>query len=293
MMVTAGVAGAIFLSDGAPQRFSPQALQLFAAKDDHNQQRARCHSNEWMTIDYKDNCVFGAPGVEPVAAVWGDSAGAELVVALGEAAAERRQAVMQITSSGCPPSIDYQLQDQRLCISHNRRTLEHLAQDARIRTVVLAANFSRYPWQDQPRFRAGLTRSVETLTAAGKRVVLTQPPPNPWFAAPSALGLVAHRGGDLETIGISRKQYDMENREAISFLDDLARRTGAMVFRPADALCTLTFCPAFEAGTGVLYFNGNHISVTGARVAISRFPFSAFPAPGKSELTGLKGTDGE
>ena len=52
-------------------------------------------------------------------------------------------------------------------------------------------------------------------------------------------------------------------------------------------LCDETFCPVYERGVGVLYFNANHISVTGA-VRGKRFPFSVFP-PARDELTGFKG----
>ena len=178
--------------------------------------------------------------------------------------------------------------DQDLCIAHNRSTLDDLVEDDRIHTVIVAENFARYPLQDQPRFRAGLARSVEALAAAGKTVVLAYPQPIPWFEPPSALGLMAHRGENIETLGITRLRHNTDNRDEILFLDDLARRTGAVKFRLVDALCDATFCPVYKRGVGVLYFNANHISVTGARYAVSRFPFSVFP-PARDELTGFKG----
>jgi hypothetical protein len=61
----------------------------------------------------------------------------------------------------------------------------------------------------------------------------------------------------------------------IAFFDDLAQQTGALPYRLTDALCTNAFCPAYDPEFGALYWDGNHISVSGARLAVTRFPFDA------------------
>jgi peptidoglycan/LPS O-acetylase OafA/YrhL len=282
MASIAAVAGAILLSGGAPSRFSPQAQQMFASAEDYNHRRDECHGDEDHRIAYEANCVLGAAGAEPSAAVWGDSAGAELVVALGEAMARRGQAVMSITYSACPPGPDYHLPERPYCATHNRLTLQRLTHDARIRTVVIALNFARYPNEQQPQVYAAVTRSVEALRAAGKTVVLAYPFPNPWFESPRVLGLRLVRGEPLDTVGVPFAQYMADQGAAVAFLDALAARTGAVPFRMTDALCDGAFCHAYLPGSGVLYFNGNHISVAGARLAMTRFPFTALPAPSAS-----------
>ena len=278
MACTVLVAAVVLLSGGLPSRFSPRALAMFAGAEDHNPFRRQCHNTDRRQIAYADNCLFGTEGVSPVAAVWGDSAGAELVVALGEIMSRRGQAIMQITASGCPPALDYQLPEQSNCVAHNARTLEHLVHDDRVSTVIVALNFTRYSARDQPRVRAGLTRSIEALSAAGKSVVLVYPFPNLWFQAPSLLGFLEQRRQSLGAVGIRYAQYEEENADAVPFLDALARRTGAVTFKPADVLCDRSFCPAFLPGRGVLYFNHNHVSVTGARLSLSHFPFEAIPS---------------
>lgn len=280
MACTSAVAGLILLTDGLPSRFSPQALALFASAEDYNRRRDQCHSSERRPIAYANNCVFGAAGADPIAALWGDSAGAELVVALAEDMAPRGQAIMQITSSGCPPALDYQLPERSTCVTHNDETLEQLVRDDRIRTIIVTLSFMRYPASDHPRIRAGLARAVETLTASGKIVVLAYPFPNPQFEAPSVLGLKEQRGEPLDLVGVTFAQYERENRNVIAFLDALSRRTGAAAFRPVDGLCDRSFCPAYVPGVGVMYFNYNdvsHVSVTGAHVAADHFPFAAIP----------------
>lgn len=272
--VTAAVAGAIYLADGFPERFSPRARALFAAAEDYNRDRDHCHGPMDHEIAYDNNCLFGAREATPHIAVWSDSAGAELVVAMGEALAARGQSVIEISASACPPVLGYALTDETpTCIAHNDSTLAHLLADARITTVVLALNVARYPETDQ--LFAALDRSVRALRSGGKTVVLAYPAPNPWGDPPRELGLRAARGAPIETAGVSLRDYRADNAEAIVFYDGLVQRTGAIAFRPADAVCTDTFCPLYRPGLGVLYFNGNHLSVTGARLALERFPFEA------------------
>ncbi|MBL8536238.1 MAG: acyltransferase [Hyphomonadaceae bacterium] len=280
MLVTSAVALGVMKLDGAPQRFSPQAQNLFAAVGDHNQRRRECHSNEDDPIPYSRNCVFGAEGAEPVAAIWGDSAGAELAVALGQILAERGQAVMEITSSACAPAVDYQLPERPTCAAHNHETLENVLRDDRLRVIILSVNFARYPAPERPRLFSEIETIVTRLRAAGKTVVLEYPAPNPWIEAPRVLGLMAARGQPLESAGLAYAAYIEENGPGIAFYDDLARRTGALPFKPAEVVCDGAFCPVYRPGIGVLYFNGNHLSISGARYALSAFPFDALPLPG-------------
>ncbi len=278
MAVASLTAALIFLSGGAPQRFSPQALALFNGAEDYNHRRDQCHSNEGIPVTYAQNCIWGA-NTPPVAAVWSDSAGAELVVAMGEVLAPRGQSVMEITSSACPPAMGYQVSDRTTCIAHNDETLPALVQDDRIQTVIIALNFARYPTPERARVYAGVSQAVRTLRAAGKTIVLTYPTPNPWFESPRVLGLRYARGEDLDSIGVPLETYRADNADALAFVDALARETHAYVFRPTDALCDAEFCHSYLPEEGVLYFNGNHISVTGARLAMRRFPFESLPPP--------------
>jgi peptidoglycan/LPS O-acetylase OafA/YrhL len=276
-LVSAG-ALAIRAAEGAPARFNPAAQALFAAAEDYNRRRGDCHSDVDHPIAYADNCLFGARDAAAGFAVWGDSAGAEFVVALGEALEPRGQAAMQITSSACPPALGYQLLPERPdCIAHNAETIDHLKRDARVRTVLLSLNFARYPWDERSRVLAGLERATTALQAAGKTVVLVYPFPNPWFNTPNLLGWRAQRGAPLNTLGVPFETYARDNHEIIAFLDDLSQRTGAVRYRLSDALCSQDFCPAHDPAYGALYWDGNHISVAGARLAMTHFPFEALP----------------
>lgn len=274
MAAGAASAAALFVVDGLPQRFPPEANRLFAAAEDFNRLRDACHAGDDERIPYDRNCLLGTGA--PVAAVWGDSHGAELAAALAERAARHGASVMQITSSACPPALDYTLPDRPYCLAHNAETFARLAGDARMRTVVFAANYPGYPREDWPRLSAGVARAIEGLRAAGKETALLYPTPTFTYDPPAALGVIAARGGDPRAFALPRSKYESTNSATIAFLDRLSGRVGAVKLSPADALCDDAECRAYDAALGALYFNANHLSVTGARLVAAGAPEAMF-----------------
>jgi peptidoglycan/LPS O-acetylase OafA/YrhL len=293
-MMAAGtaVAGVLALSNGLPSRFSPETLRLLASADDKNHRLAECHNSEIREIPYDRNCIFGDPKASPTAAVWADSHGGELVVALGERLAKSGRSIMQITSSACPPALDYQPRDRPLCIAHNRSTFERLTHDQRIGTVILAANFIRNSPADWPRLSSGFARAVEGLRAAGKKVIVVYQIPIQPFDPPIGLGLSNAFGRPLHDYGIKSAEFAAETRDINEFLDRLSTRTGSIVFRPERVLCDEVVCHAYSESLGSLYFNSEHVDLVGARLLLDSFPFDILvqsPAAGpKTEAIGTE-----
>jgi peptidoglycan/LPS O-acetylase OafA/YrhL len=275
MFAGALVAAIIAKLDGLPNRFSPPALAIFAQAADSNPERARCHNQVDALRPYAENCTFGADGAAPSWAMWADSHGTELVVALGEQLAAHGQSAMEITGSACPPALDFATVRKPLCGAQNQISLDGLIADENIETVVLAVNYVNYQRADWPPMAAGFTRAVEALTRAGKRVILIYPIPVFTLDAPAALGLLQQRGQDPGDFGISRAAHDRANRDAIALLDALAARTHALVVRPTDIFCDERLCRAFGRQASVLYFNRDHLSLAGARLLTERIPLDA------------------
>lgn len=272
MATATAVAGLVFFAHGLPSRFDARAHALFAQSESFSPRRWECHNFLHELRSYDSNCVLGAPGAEPHYAVWADSHGVALAFALSERLAPRGEAVMEITGSGCPPSQDYSRLDQPLCAEQNAITLAGLTRDERIGTVIFSVNFAAYPRQQWPDVLAGLTRSVEAVAAAGKRVVLVYPIPVFDYDVPSALGMLAARGADPASYALSRAHFDATNATAVAHLDVLRRRVGAIAIHPENALCGRTRCPAYVAGHGALYYNKDHLSVEGGRLVAELIP---------------------
>ena len=289
-MMAAGtaVAGVLALSNGLPSRFSPETLRLLASADDYNHRRAECHNSEIREIPYEKNCIFGDIKVPPTAAVWADSHGAELVVALGERLAKSGKSIMQITASACPPALDYQPHDRPLCMAHNRSTFERITHDQRIGTVFLAANFIRNSPADWPRLSSGFTRVVEGLRAAGKEVIIVYQIPVQPFDPPTGLGLSNALGRPLHDYGIKSAVFAAETRDITEFLDRLSNRTGSTAFRPERVLCDEVVCHTYSESLGSLYFDDEHVDLVGARLLVDSFPLQSLvqsPATGPKAAT--------
>jgi hypothetical protein len=255
------------LSQGYPQRFAPATLALFAASEDFNPRRAACHGDNGAPIPYARNCIFGSPGAAPDLAVWGDSHGAELLVPLGERLQKEGRAALQITASACPPVLNYPVNDRPHCEAHNAQTLTGLLADPRIKTVVLATNFSGYRHHAYARMLGGYQATVARLRSAGKRVVVVGPIPDLDFDPPALLGIRHAWQQSPMDIGLPVQTYRAVNQEAFSMLSRISSSAQDMVY-PQSVLCGAAVCRSYDQSQGVLYFNSNHLSLTGARLLV-------------------------
>ncbi|MES2494870.1 MAG: acyltransferase family protein [Pseudomonadota bacterium] len=268
MAATTALAMAVVLTKGLPQRIDPVGRTFVAAAGDSSPFRTACHSGEHDVIPYARLCRFGDRRAVPDTLVWGDSFGAELVVALGEKLAPERRSVLQITASGCPPALGYTPRDRPGCAAYNAARLAQLTDDPRIREVVLVVNYLGFmadtPDQ-QHSLLAGIERTAQALHAQGKGLSLVYPIPRMPFVAPTALAMQQLRGGDPGRFGQQRDDFDRGASPVSTWLDRIARETGARRIVPAQRLCGPRLCPAYMPGAGVLYFDHAHLSLAGAR----------------------------
>jgi hypothetical protein len=265
--------------DGLPGRFNQASLRLFAAEDDYSPYRWACH--DFLTSQvraYAQNCVLGARRSTPHLAVWADSHGVELSAALAGRLAARGQSVLQLSASGCPPSLDYSRFDMPRCAAHNAATLEALESDARIQTVVIATNYLSYPHRDWPRIFAGQERALAALAAHGKHIVLVYPIPVFDYDVPTALGILRAYGAPLSDFAISRTRFESEVAEGTAFLDRERDLINAASVHPIEILCDAILCPGYRSDIGVLYFNHDHMSQSAAK-AVAADMFATDGAP--------------
>ncbi len=285
MMVGCTVAGALAFSNGLPSRFTPETLRLFASANDYNHRRAECHNPDNREIPYEKNCLYGDPSAAPVAAVWGDSHGVELVMALGERLANSGRSIMQITASSCPPALDYESPHRPLCVTHNRHVFERITQDERIGTVVLAADFIGNTVTDWPALSAGFARVVEGLKKAGKTVIIVYQIPVQPFDPPIGLGLSRAHGRPVDDYGVTLQDFTQQVRRTTEFLDQLAHRADALIFKPDSILCDRKVCHSYAESLGSLYFNADHIGSVGARLLVRSFPMDELTRPAAVRLS--------
>ncbi|MES1199435.1 MAG: acyltransferase family protein [Pseudomonadota bacterium] len=269
-----GVCALAINSDGFPQRFGPAALTQFSAAEDFSPRRSVCHNLLARVRPYGAACVFGDPAATPHMAVWSDSHGAELAVALGERLAERGQSLVAFTASSCPPAIGFAAGEQPKCEPQNAETYRGLINDPRIGAVVFAVNFMAYRDSEWPALSAGLSRAIESVAASGRHVVIVLPTPVFAYDPPSAMGVLAQHGADPRAFHIARNAFAQMTARGAALLRREAGRVHADLVDPAEMLCDSQNCYAYRADRGALYFNRDHLSMAGARIVAAQFPFS-------------------
>lgn len=247
-LVICVIGGGLAATHGWPSRFTADQRAVLAAHDDISPSREPCHIQQGDP-DPASACVLGQG--EPHAALWGDSHGVEMALALSE----RAGALRSITYSSCSPAPGWTSLTQPLCRAHNDRVMRYLAAAPAIRTVYLAAYYSTSI--DNPAFRAGMRRAVAGLLQAGKHVVVIGPTPAEGTADVPAIMV---RTGLTR---IPRSRYETSQAPVIAFLAQL-RSMGATVWMPADVMCDPATCMLATAGHPVL-FDRQHLSMAGAR----------------------------
>lgn len=280
MACMAALCAVVFLNHGFPDRYSKQSRLYFAASNDFNPLRNRCHSDQGSGIPYEKSCAFGAPGATPAIAIWADSHGAELAVALGDRLGPMHSSLIEITASACPPVLGYSDVHRPGCARHNDEIVHKLTSDNRIGEVVVLANFGTYPTAQSAGFQQAFENTMRALHQAGKRIIIFDPIPVFNYDAPTALGLIYAKGGNPKSFGLPMAEYRKKNASYISLIDRVAKDTGAVVIPTSDLICRQDLCPALDDQQEVLYYNEDHLSVTGARKLAMGIPLNALvPLP--------------
>jgi peptidoglycan/LPS O-acetylase OafA/YrhL len=134
--------------------------------------------------------------------------------------------------------------------------------EKRIKTVILAAYWSYYAASDQ--FKADLLATVRAFTAAGAKVYVLEDVPAPEFDVPRFAALTSLRHGDLEQLGLSRRQYAMTESEINKAFEEIPR-TGVTLLDPSTYFLNRQGIYGVIKNGQILYADSHHLSVEGAR----------------------------
>ncbi|MGV8930413.1 MAG: acyltransferase family protein [Brevundimonas sp.] len=256
----------IYNLNGLPQRFNAPERALFAAVEDYNPDRDRCHKRSSAELPYDQTCIYGDRSVAPSVAIWSDSIGAELAPVLGEALAGRSQALRSITASGCPAGQGGVGGGN--CGPHRAQILAGIKADPNLRTVILVASYLGYAKEPGSGMPETMLAAAAELKAAGKQVVIILPLPVFEFDPPSEAGLALRFGRDPAAVGLGTAEYDRANAVLVARLSAFAAEHDIAVLNSRDLLCRADLCPVYDPDVGMLYFDHVHLSLTGARLLV-------------------------
>ena len=246
-------------------RFAPRALDLAAGRSDISPERGRCHDT---AMRGQAPCLLGAQGATPDTLLWGDSHGVELAHILSLDAWAQGRALLQQTTSSCPPVLDWRGARDPRCARANADLFAMLRARPEIKRVYLAAFWASGAFAD-PDALARLDRTIAALTKAGKQVAVIGPVPPQPFDVPRRLAHAAGREGAV----MGRDSATM--RPMIAGWDALMARwraRGVRLIDPRARLCPTGPCAIIAYGRP-LYFDSHHLSVAGARLVLRGEPY--------------------
>lgn len=238
-------------------------------------------------------------GAAPTTVVWGDSHAATYAAALEELARPRGRAVRLFAHGrgGVPPLPGVERVDRGGAdgAAYHEEVLRLVESEPAVDTVVIAARWALYllgptpgeggrrpllvghpgdaadPWALVSR---GLGEVIARLRRAGKTVVLVGPTPEFEVDVPRALGLMAARGEEPEGLVVTEAAFLARQGRVLELLDAHAG-PGVLRVNPHERLRLPGPGPAryraMADGDASLYFDDDHLSLTGARFVAPAF----------------------
>jgi peptidoglycan/LPS O-acetylase OafA/YrhL len=280
----AGAGSAAFLLLGLAGHVT-QGFESARTTDAHRQvlktavaspMRAKCHTGGADYLKPADACTFFAG--QPRVAVFGDSHAVELAYAMGQGLQPHHIAIRQFTFSGCAPAFGRTLAGSDAnCARWTNEAADYIAKNPAIDEVVVsyrihAALFGShersYPnlpdivgEAERQRRWAAYVGVLRYFVEHGKKVHLVLQAPE----LPKLVDALVIRATDpLGTVdGVSRAWWDRRSAWVRAHLADLPPQV--KVVDPAPLFCSESGCAAAKHGSA-LYFDDDHMSVTGARL---------------------------
>lgn len=257
------------------------------------------HRGEFPSVDMLEQCALGIKektrGFDFI--LWGDSHADSFAPMVDQVMATQGFRGVEITGTACPPLMGAEIDVEgpvfmnqskdkfKKCAAFNREVYDFIARNEGIRTVVLSARWGYYTKNvsinreeedqniyifdakdghfsaenSQRVFRESLQRTVKSLHALGKRVVIIGPVPESTQNIPSCLAkeIILKRGSctPLRLADfMSRQDFVLS---AFSSLED------ATVFYPHVTQCGGGTCMILKDGYP-LYYDDDHLSIHGA-----------------------------
>lgn len=236
---------------------------------------------------------------KPSILVWGDSFAMHLVPGIVTTAGTL--GIIQATRSNCGPLLDIAPMEKRFrkgynrqwaedCIAFNQSVVDYLATAPSVDIVVLSSTFRAYldtsDYQNLQRQDgenhvididadsaiAGLKRTVQTVRALGKRVVIVAPPPTGRFNIGSCLERRAEGRlviGAPKNCEISVREYHQTQFKVRDLLARIPSAAGAEVISFEPLLCNGVFCKTAIDGVFV-YRDSGHLSYGGSQLIAKR-----------------------
>jgi len=183
-------------------------------------------------------------------AIIGDSHAEHLFLGLAEALPRKN---IVYYSKGPPPMIKYEQYD---------KIYRHVLNSPTIKTVILSAYWN--PQSNDKNFKPNLYHTVNTLTAAKKKVYITDDVPG--FSFPPQRCKYKSRFGNINICEESRQAFDKRHQIYYPVLQEIAKSNPYVkIVNISDFFCSSGSCHMAKDGF-LLYRDDTHINIIGSRL---------------------------
>ncbi|MDJ0823408.1 MAG: acyltransferase family protein [Paracoccaceae bacterium] len=291
-----GLGGWLYLQNGLPKRFGPEARVHIGASADFLQDFSRCYVATELPLDGLEVCPIGPEG-PPKVLVWGDSHLRAFREGIALAAHEAQTPGLLIWRAGCPPLFDLRKVENTAtqaqntaCTQANLQIKQSFGRLPSLDTVLLVGRWTYYAEGrgtgldaantitvhptltpeavDTPQTRILATAARDSVAYLGQWFddiyVLRQPPEIPDYDSRLAARETAHGGLLLAAKPVTQVFVEAEALALRTALADaiwqpLADEGAIELLDTWPAFCTNGRCDAIHDGIGQ-YFDNNHIT---------------------------------
>ena len=302
-VVFIGIGAVLFLSGGLPER-SPEVAR-WVDEQEKEADTVLMHSPclVWgAALPPVQGCLFGAgtfntntlgaslldrdgEALGYSVVLWGDSHAAHLAPALEEIGEHLGVTIREISKAGCPPLPGIRFFPANAmtmdCPAFNGAVLNEILGDKQIRVVVLAARWialaegkmampmtglNRNASDSRQLFIWSLEKTIEALVKSGRQVVIVGQVPEPGVNPVACLGRARfHHWSETPCVAMSAKRVaEVEAVVNQSLSAAVNGNAGVHVVHLYELLCGEERCEIARGGQ-LLYWDGTHLSVAGAR----------------------------
>ena len=280
----------IYLTRGLPQRFPADQVVELGWSDPELLRWKDCMIYRRNGIpDAIELCKLGAQARTAEFLLWGDSHAGYLLPGLDSVSSAADAAVEFSVVTGCPPLIGIDRMDgmNGSCYRYNQMMIEYVQARPQLHTIVLSARWANTatgqyykteagppftlvdllesrPGGNATLFELGLERTVATLVALGRNVIIVAPIPEVGYHVPSAYSIADRTARDVNIlIAPTPREYLDRNREVFSAFEAIARKYPITIIAPSSILCDDQRCRVFAEGR-LLYMDDDHLSAFGS-----------------------------
>jgi len=276
-------------TNGLPQRFRPEVARIISQETPIASATQHCFGIDPKKVSATALCSLGATTAEQASFIlWGDSHAEVLVPEVGEIAKQSGKRGLFAGSPSCAPLMGVDRYDAPKCRDFNDRVMAMILKHKEITTVILMARWGKNasgtaygdegsgfvpigddvgraakPSDNAAIFARGLLRTVATLRAAGRQVLLVGPVPEIGWTVPQVLARLAEQHKDAVVAPPDSAFYQRE-ADVLPLFRRLAEQDGVSAVFPHDYLCSQGHCAVRKNGIP-LYRDEHHLSAYGAK----------------------------